>query len=54
MVVTDGLFGPGEPSALNLAGVLPWTYWRGLVVIAREEELPESRTPSGVLGWAAV
>lgn len=33
-IVVDGWFGPQQPSALNLAGVLPWTYWRGLVVIA--------------------
>jgi cytochrome c oxidase assembly factor CtaG len=33
LIVADGLLGPQEPSALNLAGVLPWTYWRGLVVI---------------------
>ena len=33
VVVLDGLLGPRQPSALNLAGVLPWTYWRGLVVI---------------------
>jgi cytochrome c oxidase assembly factor CtaG len=33
LIVADGLFGPQQPSALNLAGVLPWTYWRGLAVI---------------------
>jgi len=33
VIVADGLLGPQQPSALNLAGVLPWTYWRGLVVI---------------------
>jgi cytochrome c oxidase assembly factor CtaG len=33
-IVADGLLGPQRPSALNLAGVLPWTYWRGLVVVA--------------------
>ncbi|MCP4241832.1 MAG: cytochrome c oxidase assembly protein [Myxococcota bacterium] len=33
-VVLDGWLGPQRPSALNLAGVLPWTYWRGFVVIA--------------------
>jgi cytochrome c oxidase assembly factor CtaG len=32
-VVADGLWGP-QMSPMNLAGVLPWTYWRGLVVIA--------------------
>jgi cytochrome c oxidase assembly factor CtaG len=31
-VVVDGFLGPGM-SPMNLAGVLPWTYWRGLVVI---------------------
>ncbi len=33
LIVADGLFGAQEMSALNLAGVLPWTYWRGFVVI---------------------
>ncbi|NRA10254.1 MAG: cytochrome c oxidase assembly protein, partial [Myxococcales bacterium] len=33
-IVIDGWLGPQRPSALNLAGVLPWTYWRGFVVIA--------------------
>ena len=33
-IVADGLLGPQRPSALNLAGVLPWTYWRGLAVVA--------------------
>ncbi len=32
-VVLDGLLGP-RLSPMNLAGVLPWTHWRGLVVIA--------------------
>lgn len=32
-IVIDGLRGPQMPS-MNLAGVLPWTYWRGLAVIA--------------------
>jgi cytochrome c oxidase assembly factor CtaG/ferredoxin len=32
-VIVDGLFGP-QVSSANLAGVLPWTYWRALVVIA--------------------
>lgn len=31
-IVVDGLIGP-QLSPLNLAGVLPWTHWRGLVVI---------------------
>ena len=33
MVVADGFFGP-QVGAMNLAGVLPWTHWRGLSVIA--------------------
>jgi len=32
-VIVDGLFGP-QVSSANLAGVLPWTYWRVFVVIA--------------------
>jgi len=32
-VVIDGLFGP-QMAAMNLAGVLPWTHWRGLMVLA--------------------
>jgi cytochrome c oxidase assembly factor CtaG len=32
-VVVDGFLGPGM-SPMNLAGVLPWTYWRGFVVVA--------------------
>jgi cytochrome c oxidase assembly factor CtaG/ferredoxin len=32
-LIVDGLLGP-QMSPMNLAGVLPWTYWRGLVVIA--------------------
>jgi len=32
-VVLDGLLGP-KLSPMNLAGVVPWTHWRGLVVIA--------------------
>lgn len=32
-IVVDGWLGPQIPSATNLAGVLPWTYWRGFVVI---------------------
>lgn len=31
-VVLDGLHGP-QVSAVNLAGVLPWTHWRGIVVL---------------------
>ena len=31
-VIADGLFGP-QVSPANLAGVLPWTYWRAFVVI---------------------
>jgi cytochrome c oxidase assembly factor CtaG/ferredoxin len=33
IVVADGIFGP-QMSAMNLAGVLPWTHWRGLSAIA--------------------
>jgi polyferredoxin len=33
LVVIDGLFGP-QVGAMNLAGVLPWTHWRGLSVLA--------------------
>jgi cytochrome c oxidase assembly factor CtaG/ferredoxin len=33
VVVIDGLFGP-QTSALNLAGVLPWIHWRGLMVLS--------------------
>ena len=32
-VIVDGLFGP-QVSSANLAGVLPWTYWRVFAVIA--------------------
>jgi cytochrome c oxidase assembly factor CtaG len=32
LVVYDGLCGP-EVGAMNLAGVLPWVHWRGLVVL---------------------
>ncbi len=32
VIVVDGLLGP-QMSPMNLAGVLPWTYWRGLVVV---------------------
>ncbi len=31
-VVLDGLLGP-QMSPMNLAGVVPWTYWRGGVVV---------------------
>ncbi len=33
LVVVDGLWGP-QMAAMNLAGVLPWTHWRGLGVLA--------------------
>ncbi|MGC1481746.1 MAG: cytochrome c oxidase assembly protein [Chthoniobacterales bacterium] len=33
LIVIDGLTGP-PVAALNAAGVLPWTHWRGLSVIA--------------------
>src|SRR5882724_9321913 len=32
-VIVDGIFGP-QVSSANLAGVLPWTYWRIFVVMA--------------------
>ncbi len=32
LMVWDGLFGP-QVSPMNLAGVLPWIHWRGLVVL---------------------
>jgi len=32
-VVTDGLLGP-QMSPMNLAGIIPWTYWRGFTVMA--------------------
>ncbi len=32
-VAIDGFFGP-QIAPMNLAGVLPWTHWRGLAVIA--------------------
>ncbi len=32
VVIVDGLCGP-EVAPLNLAGVLPWVHWRGLVVV---------------------
>jgi cytochrome c oxidase assembly factor CtaG len=31
-VIVDGLFGP-QVSSLNLAGVLPWNYWRAATVV---------------------
>jgi cytochrome c oxidase assembly factor CtaG len=31
-VIADGFFGP-QVSSLNLAGVLPWTYWRAATVV---------------------
>jgi len=33
IIIADGLFGH-QMSSMNLAGVLPWTHWRGLVVIS--------------------
>jgi cytochrome c oxidase assembly factor CtaG/polyferredoxin len=32
VIIVDGLWGP-QMAAMNLAGVLPWTHWRGLSVI---------------------
>ncbi|MBT5657183.1 MAG: hypothetical protein HOI89_05320 [Phycisphaerae bacterium] len=32
-IVLDGFLGP-QMSPMNLAGILPWTHWRGFVVIA--------------------
>lgn len=32
-LIADGLLGP-QMAPMNLAGVLPWTHWRGLVVLA--------------------
>jgi hypothetical protein len=32
-IAIDGLHGP-QTSPMNLAGVLPWTHWRGLTVVA--------------------
>jgi ferredoxin len=32
-VIIDGLFGP-QISSMNLAGVLPWTYWRAFAIVA--------------------
>jgi cytochrome c oxidase assembly factor CtaG len=33
VVIADGLFGP-QIAPFNLAGVVPWIHWRGLVVLA--------------------
>ncbi len=33
IIIADGLFGH-QMSSMNLAGVLPWTHWRGLSVVA--------------------
>ena len=33
-IVVDGFFGPATPSGSNLAGVLPWNWWRPFVVLA--------------------
>jgi ferredoxin len=33
VVIADGIAGP-QIAPMNLAGVLPWTHWRGLAVIA--------------------
>src|SRR5882762_8612392 len=33
VIIVDGLWGP-QMAAMNLAGVLPWTHWRGLSVLA--------------------
>jgi len=33
IIIADGLFGH-QMSSMNLAGVLPWTHWRGLSIIA--------------------
>ena len=32
VIVVDGLFG-SQIAPMNLAGVLPWTHWRGLSLI---------------------
>ena len=32
VMIHDGLHGP-QAGALNLAGVLPWIHWRGLLII---------------------
>ena len=33
LVIADGMFGH-QMSSMNLAGVLPWTHWRGLLVMS--------------------
>src|SRR5262249_26731380 len=33
VTIADGLFGH-QMSSMNLAGVLPWTHWRGLLIVA--------------------
>jgi cytochrome c oxidase assembly factor CtaG len=33
LVIYDGLYGP-QVGAMNLAGVLPWIHWRGLLILA--------------------
>ena len=33
LVVIDGIFGP-QDAPMNLAGTLPWTHWRGGVIVA--------------------
>ena len=33
LIAADGFWGATSPSAENLAGVLPWTYWRSFVII---------------------
>ena len=30
--IADGLFGP-QVASMNLAGVLPWIHWRGLLIL---------------------
>jgi hypothetical protein len=32
LIIFDGLYGP-QVGAMNLAGVLPWIHWRGLVIL---------------------
>jgi cytochrome c oxidase assembly factor CtaG len=34
LALVDGFLGPQVPSSENLAGVLPWTYWRALSLFA--------------------
>ncbi len=33
-VMVDGMAARSQPAPLNLAGVLPWTYWRGFTIVA--------------------